>query len=197
MSRQARRYRRWERRTAERSWDDAGQLALDLYHRDPGGITPYMIGAALETGELIYRQVWSRYSTLGTTPDLIDRRGRLRLGMPIWRDWGWCDTLVTSHRLATRLTGDSGRLISNWWTSIAGVQVDLERQTVTMDDRTGQWRGVYAGPAVPIIAVAAIERIHGPASLADHPDLAPLRRGSSTDHRSSRVEAEIALPRPK
>jgi hypothetical protein len=82
---------------------------------------------------------------------------------------------MTSHRLVTRLTGDSGRLISNWWRAIAGVQIDLERQTLTMDDYRSEWRGLYAGPATPIIAVAAIERIYGPAALLEHPGLVSLR----------------------
>ena len=59
--------------------------------------------------------------------------------------------LVTSYRLVTRLAGDSGRLSCNWWAAIAGVQVDLERRTATMDDRTSEWRGVYAGPVAPIM----------------------------------------------
>jgi hypothetical protein len=176
MSRASRRYRRWERQTAERARDDARQLALDLYYGDASTIRPYGIGVALEPGELIYRQLWARYSTLGATPDLIDGRGGLRLGSPLWRTWGWCDTLITSHRLVTRLAGDSGRLGSNWWTAIGGVEVDLEGQTVAMDDRISEWRGVYAGPAIPIIAVAAIERIHGPAALLEHPALTVLRR---------------------
>jgi hypothetical protein len=142
----------------------------------PGPVTPYGIGVALEPGELIYRQICARYSTLGTTPDLIDVRGRLRLGSPLWKDWGWCDTLITSHRLVTRLAGDNGRLISNLWTAIAGVQVDLEHRTVTMDDRVSEWRGVYAGSVAPLVAVAAIERIHGPAALLQHPALTTLRR---------------------
>ena len=80
---------------------------------------------------------------------------------------------------------------------MAGAQVDLERQTVIMDDRAGQWRGLYAGPAAPIIAVAVIERIHGPAALVDYPDLALLRRGSSTNPGRTWVEAGIALRCPK
>jgi hypothetical protein len=181
MSRATRRYRRWERQTAERAWDDARQLALDLYHDRPSPIGPFAIGVALEPGELIYRQVWAHYSTLGATPDLVDGRGRLRLSSPLWRNWGWCDTLITSQRLVTRLAGDSGRLISNWWAGIGGVQVDLEHRTVTMDDRSSKWRGFYAGPAAPVIAVAAIERVHGPTALVQHPALTALRRSAGQD----------------
>jgi hypothetical protein len=196
MSRATRRYRRWERQTAERAWDDARQLAIDLFHCHPSSISAYGIGVALEPDELIYRQVWAQYSTLGATPDMVDRRGRLRCGSPLWKDWGWCDTLITSCRLITRLAGDSGRLISNWWPSIAGVQIDLEHQIVTMDDRTSDWRGLYAGPATPIIAVAAVERIYGPAALIEHPGLRMLRRGSSGAWTGSHVDETIALSNP-
>jgi hypothetical protein len=196
MSRGAHRYRRWERQTAERAWDDARQLALDLYHSTPSSITPYGIGVVLEPGELIYRQVWARYSTLGATPDVIDGRGRLHLGSPLWRNWGWCDTLITSHRLVTRLAGDSGRLGSNWWTAIAGVQVDLEHQTVAMDDDLNKWRGIYAGPATPIMAVATIERIYGPTALLEHPGLLLLRRRLSGKQRSRWARKGVALPKP-
>lgn len=197
MSRADRRYRRWERQTAERAWDDARQLALDLYDGTPSAITPYGIGVAIEPGELIYRQIWAEYSTLGATPDLIDGRGRLRLGSPLWKNWGWCDTLITSHRLVTRLTGESGRLISSWWMTIAGVQVDLERGTVAMDDRMSDWRGAYVGPAAPIVAVAAIERIHGLDALLRHPALTTLRRpGPGSTDRWDRMGA-VLEPVPK
>jgi hypothetical protein len=199
MSRATRHYRRWERQTAERAWRDARELALDLYYGQASTIGPYGIGVALEPGEIIYRQVWAQYSTLGATPDLIDGRGRLCLGTPVWRTWGWCDTLISSHRLVTRLAGDSERLGSNWWTAIGGVQVDLERQTVAMDDRTSSWRGVYAGPATPIIAVAAIERIHGPAALVEHPALGLLRRitrNETARTQEARALSRRALPTP-
>jgi hypothetical protein len=133
----------------------------------------------LEPGEIVYRQVWVRYYTLGTTPDLLDQRGRFYPGMPSWRNWGLCTTLVTSHRLVTRVAGDSGRLISNWWAQIAGVQIDLDRETVTMDDRLSEWRGAYIGPAAPVITVAAVERVYGAVTLLDHPGLGQLR--SRTD----------------
>ena len=95
-----------------------------------------------------------------------------------WRDWGWCQVLLTSHRLLTRLGADGGWLISNWWASIGGVQVDLQHDLVTLDDRTGNWRGAYGGPAVPLIAVFAVGAVHGLPALVEHPALEPLRRDS-------------------
>jgi hypothetical protein len=75
------------------------------------------------------------------------------------RGFGPDDRLHRPITEVTRVAGDGGRLISNWWTQIAGVQVDLDHETVTMDDRVSEWRGAYVGPVVPIIAVATVERV--------------------------------------
>ena len=180
MSRTSRQFRRWEEQTRKHASEDARQFALDLYWGQPRPVDPYRFGIALEAGEQLYRCVWARYSTLARTPDLLDPRGRLRHGAPYWQDWGWCQTLVTSHRLASRLAGDGDRLISNWWTAIAGVQVDPDQEVATLDDHAGDWRGLYTGPAVPVISVAAIERVHGSAALANHPALACLHKTDPT-----------------
>lgn len=175
MSRTARRYREWEREAREGAWGDARWLALDLYHGRAGPLGTYDIGLALEPGEVLYRQAWARYWTLGATTELVDSHGRVSVVPAAWRDWGWCQTVVTSHRLATRLAADGCRLVSNWWASIAGVQVDLARDVVVLDDRASSWRGAYGGPAAALVAVAAVERVHGLAALIDHPALWPLR----------------------
>ena len=119
---------------------------------------------SLEPGEILYREVSASYWTLGQPTELIDSVGGTRFVAALRRDWGWCQTLSTSHRLVTRLAADGGRLISNSWSSTGGVQVDLLRDFVTLDDRTNNWRGAYGGPAVAVIsvgAVAAVLRIGG------------------------------------
>ncbi len=131
------------------SWEDAGRLALDLYHGRPGPLGPYEIGVALEPGEVLYRQVWAPYWALGTTTELVDGYGRMKAVPPAWRAWGWCHTVITSQRLATRLAAEGGRLVSNWWASIAGVQVDLGCHLVALDDRAGSWRGSYGAQRQP------------------------------------------------
>ena len=57
-------------------------LTLDLYHGRAGPLGPYEIGLALEPGEVLYRQVWARYWTLGTTTELVDGYGRVRVVPP-------------------------------------------------------------------------------------------------------------------
>ena len=174
MSRAARRYRKWERGTRAWAWESSRELVLDLYHGRARTINPYDIGAALEPGEVLYRQVWARYWTLGQPTELVSSSGRVQHVPSSWRDWGWCQVLLTSHRLLTRLGADGGWLIANWWASIGGVQVDLQRDLVTLDDRTGNWRGAYGGPAAAIISVGAVGAVHGLAALVEHPALAPF-----------------------
>ena len=179
MSRAARRYKRWERDTRAGAWESARELALDLYYCRARAINLYGIGVALEPSEVPYRELWARYWTLGQPTELVDGLGWVQHLPSSWRDWGWCPVLLTSHRLLTRLATDGGRLISNWWVSIGGAQVDLQRDLVTLDDRTTSWRGAYGGPAVAIISVGAISALHGLAALLDHPALEPLRREPS------------------
>ena len=174
VSRASRQFRRWERRTRERAWQDARRFALDLYWKGPRPQS-YEVGVVLEEGEQLHRAVWVSYSTLGRTPDYLDGQGRLRHGSPYWRDWGWCQTLLTSHRLASRLANDGDRLISNCWPAILGVEVDLEADAVVLEDGVGEWRGLYRGPATAIIAVAAIEHLYGTTALSEYPGLQSIR----------------------
>jgi hypothetical protein len=180
VSRAARRYKKWERDTRNSAWEESRLLALDLYCGQVGPVNAYGVGVALEPGEVLYRQIWARYWTLGEPLDLVNGSGGFRFVPSVWRDWGWCLTVLTSHRLVTRLGADGGRLISNWWASIGGVQVDLSRDLVTLDDRTSSWRGAYGGPAVAIVSVGAISAVHGVAALVEHPALAPLRQAPSS-----------------
>jgi hypothetical protein len=197
VSRAARRYRKWEQRVRGEACEDACRLALDLYHGRAGPVGPYGIGLALESGEILYREIWARYWTCGATTELADGYGRVRVVPPAWRDWGWCHTVITSRRLATRLAAGGGRLVSNWWASIAGVQVDLSRDVVVLDDRASGWRGAYAGPAAAVVAVAAVGRVHGPAALVQHPALAPLRGSANRDVEPPRAAGASVVPRSR
>jgi len=190
MSRATRRYKRWERDTRAGAWDSARELALDLYYCRARPINLYGTGVALEPGEVPYRELWARYWTLGQPTELVDGFGRVQHVPSSWRDWGWCPVLLTSHRLLTRLATDGGRLISNWWVGIGGVQVDLARDLITLDDRTSSWRGAYGGPAVAVISVGAVSAVHGLAALVDHPALETLR-GSRL---ASRQQGDTAPP---
>jgi hypothetical protein len=93
--------------------------------------------------------------------------------------------------LATRLAADGSRLVSNWWASIAGVQVDLAADIVVLDDRASSWRGAYGGPAAAIVAVAAVERVHGSAALVQHPALGLLRDFADRDIEPRRAQSVV------
>lgn len=104
-----------------------------------------------------------------------------------WQDHGDNDWLITSLRIVGRARPD-GELLSIWWSGIAGLQVDLDADTVRLDGNNG-WRGQVIGPGVAPIAVAGVAACHGPGALASHPALACLRR--------PRVQAEkFAVPEP-
>jgi hypothetical protein len=74
-------------------------------------------------------------------------------------------------------------MVSNWWTAVGGVQIDLRHDAVLLDDKVllddsgGNWRGLYAGSSVAVIAVAAVERVYGPQALGEHPGLQQLLDG--------------------
>lgn len=189
MSRAARRYKRWERDTRAGAWESARELALDLYYCRARAINLYGIGVALGPGEVPYRELRARYWTLGRATELVDCFGRVQHVPSPWRDWGWCLTLLTSHRLLTRLAADGGRLISNWWASIGGVQVDLQRDLVILDDRTSDWRGADGGPAAAVISIGAVSAVHGLPALVDHPPWSPCERAISTS-----LSNEMTLP---
>jgi hypothetical protein len=93
--------------------------------------------------------------------------------------------------LATRLAADGSRPVSNWWASIAGVQVDLAADIVVLDDPASSWRGAYGGPATAIVAVAAVERVHGPAALVHHPALGLLRDFADRDIEPRRAQSVV------
>ena len=119
VSRAARRYKKWERDTRKSAWEEARQLALDLYYGHAGPVNPYGIGMALEPGEVMYRQMWARYWTLGQPLDLVNGYAEVRFVPSSWRDWGWCLTVLTSHR--TRHSAWSRRraadiqLVAQYW----------------------------------------------------------------------------------
>jgi hypothetical protein len=93
--------------------------------------------------------------------------------------------------LATRLAADGSRLVSNWWASVAGVQVDLAADVVVLDDRASSWRGAYGGPSATIVAVAAVERVHGPAARVHHPAIGLLRDFADRDIEPRRAQSVV------
>ncbi len=98
MSRATRRYKKWERGMREWARESSRELALDLYYCRPRPLSSYGVGVSLEPGEILFREVWARYWTLSQPTELVDNLGRTRFVSAVWRDWGWCQTLLTSCR---------------------------------------------------------------------------------------------------
>ena len=67
--------------------------------------------------------------------------------------------------------------------------MDLQRDMVALDDRTGNWRGAYGGPATAVMSVAAVSAVHELAALVDHPALESLREGHVDFSRKHTVDA--------
>jgi hypothetical protein len=61
-----------------RAWaqESSRELALDLYYRRARALSSYGIGVSLEPGEILYREAWARYWTLGQSTELVDNLGR-------------------------------------------------------------------------------------------------------------------------
>jgi len=84
---------------------------------------------------------------------------------------------LADHLATLRLVGRTrpdGELASICWSGLAGIQLDLDADTVHLDGNNG-WRGEITGPGVATIAVTAVAACHGPEALLVHSGLARLR----------------------
>lgn len=164
---------RWEKATRQWATDAGRRLAIDLHRGHAVPIRPYAVGLVLwkSRNEQVWGQVPARCSE--DTP-LTVRSGPRRKGDPAPQpritDW-----LISSHRIAGRLYPD----ILRWWewASIVGVTADLTpgNEYVQLDLPLPAPPVRWWGPGVAPLAVAAIQRLHGPAALLDHPGLTALR----------------------
>ena len=135
-------------------------------------------GVVLQHGETPWAQARARLATWDTHAAQVSRsrvrwRGR-RIDSVVrqvtasgWQDNGEVDWLITSLRLVGR-TQSSSEMISIWWSGLAGLQVDLDADTVRLDGYNA-WRGYLTGPGVAPIAVAEVAACHGPTALPLHP----------------------------
>ena len=139
--------------------DDARALALELAGLSSArsAVDAMADGVVLGPGERALRRVglWLRMRTGG-----------------LWSDAVWASVIVTDSRLIARLP--AGDLVSLWWGSIVGFDVDLTEQRVILDYGDGTPR-LLAGAAVSLAAVAGVVRLYGVEALTTHAALAPLR----------------------
>jgi len=178
------------RRRRRRAEDDARQLLAALLRG--GQIDPrshLTAGVILQSGEVTWGTAAARLAVRTTTAAWITRtriswwaRRAETVGQEQtssgWMRQGGAEWLLTSHRLAGRLPGTS-ELISIWWSTVAGLGIDLRRGHLLLQTATG-WRASFEGPGVAPMAVAAVVGCHGPAALRDHPSLGSLQDSDPT-----------------
>ena len=137
---------------------DARNLALEFAGMEPSGsLDPMVAGVVLQPGESLRRLVnaWLRQRT----PEG-------------WTEPSWSQVFVTDQRLLVRL--GSGELASLWWGSLVGFEADLVADHVVLDFGDGLPR-LLSGPSAAVMAVAGVAALYGPAALATHPALSPIR----------------------
>lgn len=139
--------------------DDARALALEVAGLRPPGqaIDAAAAGVVLAPDERAFRVVglWLRMRSDGR-----------------WSEAAWATVIVTDQRLLARLP--LGELVSLWWGSLMGFDVDLANQTVILDYGDGFPR-LVAGPSASVVAVVGVAQLYGPQALTTHPGLAMLR----------------------
>jgi hypothetical protein len=139
---------------------DARNLALELAGMQPGAsLDPTVAGIVLRPGETVRRLVNAWISQ--RTPEG-------------WTEPSWSQVFVTDQRLLVRL--GSGELASLWWGSLVGFEADLVGDRIVLDFGDGFPR-LLSGPSAAVMAVAGVAALYGPAALATHPGLSPIRTG--------------------
>lgn len=149
-----------------RTWagSAARELALDLFYDRERLTRPYGVGVVLDPGEKAWTEVPVRFNL-----DTEEPGGTQSEPGPAVSPW-----LVTSTRIVGR-SSDS-HLLGYRWEHVVGVRVGLcPGEEVVALDVTGEPLLRWFGPGVAPLAVAALFRLFGPASLLEHPGLAPLR----------------------
>lgn len=138
--------------------EDARRLALEAAGRLPlQRVDPMRLGLVLEPDESAAR-----------VAHLLARS----LDSGIWSSEEPCLVVVTDQRLLLRRT--SGELVSLWWSTVIGLEVDLAQERIVLDFGDGRPCGLF-GPQVALPAVMAIARLYGAEGLIRHPSLEPLR----------------------
>lgn len=138
--------------------DDARSLAIEIGRGQPDtNFDAMAAGIVLSEGEIAYRlvPVWLIAFDHGH-----------------WAPPSTAQVIVTDQRLICRLA--TAQLASLPWCGLIGLQVDLARARVTLDDADGI-PIMICGAAAPTIAVSAVAFTYGARTLLTHPALAPVR----------------------
>lgn len=177
---------RW--RPGDRRWQAAGrqaarELMLTLIGGEPPPAGCLPAGLIPAPGETPLQAVTAGHATWGTTTrragglpvNMLIRRTRIggrQVTATGWIDYGHAEWVITTARLTARLPGIKDP-VSIWWQAITGITADPHAGTVTLD-AADEWQGIFYGPAIAPLAIAAIAAYLGPAALTTEPALAWL-----------------------
>jgi len=171
-------------RDRDTAFQDARRLALELARGQSSfPFDPMQAGVVLQRGEIAYRQVPAMFNQFTDS------------GLFGWTETVPVTVLVTDCRVLLRWPG--GSLISLWWGTVHGFEVNLDSETLVFDHGDGKPL-CLSGLTVPVIAVAGIAAIYGADAMLRHPAIAPLRAradavpGSSLGGFTQRIEPAIA-----
>lgn len=138
--------------------EDARRLVLEISgHAPTQRIDPMSLGLVLVLGEVASRAVPLSVRSL--------EGGQ-------WSGEELCLAVVTDQRLLLRRA--HGELVSFWWATVVGLEVDLAQQRMVLDFADGRPCGLF-GSHVAVPAVMAIACIYGAEGLIRHPSLESLR----------------------
>lgn len=184
LRRRVRRHRRIGDARRRRLADERARRLVASFatsRHDPG--LAVSAGVVLRAGEVAWqvtparlavwssRQMWVSRSRVTWMGRRADGAGQ-EVTVSAWHDHGKVDWLITSERIVGRPGG--GELISIWWATVAGLDIDQRRDRITLQTENG-WRGRLSGPCVAPLAVAAVAACHGARGVLLHPALAYLR----------------------
>ena len=190
-----RRHRLGDNRRRRAALAQARRLVLALAYGRQNPFAHLVAGVVLEEGDVVFQQSTARLETWSTTSArVIDdhvswgRRAKSpgrQLTVDYWQDHDESTWLLTSARAVGRSV-KGGELVSIWWASVAGADVDARNEFVVLNATNG-WRGRLSGPGIAPIAVAVVAlataRRHSwrtrasPAYVSPRPALgAPLHR---------------------
>lgn len=138
--------------------EDARRLVLELAGRLPArSVDAMQLGVVLEPQEDAARAISVSVRSLEDG---------------VWSAPEPCLAVVSDRRVLVRRP--HGALVSMWWSTVAGVEVDLTSERVVLDFGDGCPCGLF-GPQVAVVGVMAVACLYGVEGLVRHPGLEPLR----------------------
>jgi hypothetical protein len=163
-----------ERRAA---YDDARRLSVQIAGGGPyPPVDVYTYGLQPNDGEQPYRVFWMHWHMREIWTDNRITDPHANHDFAVWPHPQPAHLMLTDHRIACR--DAHGELFSIYWNGLAGCQVHILTERVTLDYRDGR-AGAFTGRAAPVLAVAAVAHLYGTEGLLQHPAIRVLHTPQS------------------